>query len=107
MRFESMGGWKLGHYVFVMRELVAVDEDVLVGSTSTFGSYYVGIILFCYFVNDANKTLLPAILVVSWRFLWDKVGLLRGRGRRGDMAIFGVCKAGFNVGQASEVEGHD
>ena len=53
MRFEGMGGWEFGHSLFVVRELVAVDEDILVRSASTFRSYYVGIILFCHFVDDA------------------------------------------------------
>ena len=86
---------------------MAVDEDVLVGSASTFGGYDVGIILFCYFVDDSNKTFPPAVLVVSWRSIWEKVGFLRGTGRRRGMTVFGVCKAGLNVGQAGEIEGHD
>ena len=70
MRFERTGGGSVGDCVFVARELVAVDEDVLVGSTSAFGGDDVGIVLFCDFVDDANETFLPAILVISRRSCW-------------------------------------
>ena len=102
-----MGGGEFGDCVFVVRELVAVDEDVLVGGASAFGGYYVGIILFCYFVDDAHETFLPPVLVVFWSSFWEKGAFLRARGGGRGMAVFGVCEAGFNVGQASEVEGHD
>ena len=111
MRFERVGGGELGYCVFVVREVVAVDEDVLVGCAATFGGYYVGVILFCYFVDDAYETFLPAILVVfrrSFREKWVFLGGSRGRRRRRRrMAVFGVCEAGFDVGQAGEIEGHD
>ena len=86
---------------------MAVDEDVLVGSASTFCSYNVGIVLFCYFVDDAYKAFVPTSLVVSWRLFGEKLGLFRGRGRGRSMAVFGICEAGFRVGQSDEVERHD
>ena len=110
MRFERVGGGELGYCVFVVRELVAVDEDVLVGCATAFGRDYVGVILFCYFVDDAYETFLPAILVIFWRSFrekWNFLGDSRRRRRRRSMAVFRVCEAGFDVGQAGEIESHD
>lgn len=53
MRFERFGGRKLGYCGFIVRELEAVDENVLIRCASAFGGYYVGVVLFCYFVDDA------------------------------------------------------
>ena len=94
-------------------EGVAFYEDILVGGAAAFGGYYVRVVGGCYFVDYADETFVPAGFVVVWClcFFWIgggwRIGVGGGSSGRFFRAVSGVCETGFEVGEASEIEGHD
>ena len=61
----------MGGNGWVVREDVAGHEDVGVGGSAAFGSDYMGVVLGCNLVYDADESFVPAIFVV---FLFWAVG---------------------------------
>ena len=125
MRFEGRCGGVFGNGGGAGGELVAVDEDVLVGGAAAFSGDDVGVVCESDFIYDADKTFGPARAVVLGFGVvvgGDERGgggvfresFVRGCGYGGGecddgvaTAVAGVCEAGFGVGDACEVEGHD
>ena len=98
------------------RELVAGDEDIMVGSTAAFGGYDVGVVRFCDFVDAADKAFGPAGFMVFGVFIEREGGEKRGLGAFffffGGVAggwlsaVFSVGEAGLHVGDSGKVKSH-
>ena len=81
------------------RQHIAVDKDVIVGASSSFGSYNVRIVGQRDLVHDAHQALVPAVLVVvlcighpqrcvgETRLLVRNAGEVEGQLQRGDQDV--------------------
>lgn len=83
---------------------VAVDEDVLIAGAAAFGGNDVRVVFEGDFVDDADEGFVPAVFVV---FGCAGFGVVEGVGGVGGCSVADVGEAGFFVGYAREVEGHD
>lgn len=108
MGFEGGGGGMFGYGILVLWYFVALDGDILVGGSAAFGGHYMREVFLSDFVDDAYEAFLPAGFVVCGRWGGLEACFL-GRGERRWLccAVPGVGEAGFDVGEACQVECHD
>lgn len=121
MRFERGARGVVWDGGDARRELVAGNENIMVGSTAAFGGYDVGVIRSCDFVDDADEAFGPADFVVFGVFV-GRVGGEKGGlrvfflffffssfgGVAGGWlgAVFSVGEAGLHVGDSGKVKSH-